>query len=73
MEVLKSMPLGSLNKLIGTGKSHGHAGVSRQHALVLVNLGDATGSEVEELSQMVKADVNHKFGIYLEPEVIIFQ
>lgn len=53
------------------GKSHGHAGVSRQHALVLVNLGNAIGSEIEELSQMVKADVNHKFGIYLEPEVII--
>lgn len=53
------------------GKSHGNAGVSAQHALVLVNLGNAAGSEIEELSLMVKEDVNQTFGIYLEPEVII--
>ncbi|MBN2647324.1 MAG: UDP-N-acetylmuramate dehydrogenase [Thiotrichales bacterium] len=53
------------------GLSQGYAGVSEQHALVLVNLGGATGSELAELSQMVQETVNHQFGIYLEPEVII--
>ena len=53
------------------GRSHGHAGVSAKHALVLVNLGGAKGSDLEELYQLVQEDVNHKFGIYLEPEVIV--
>jgi len=53
------------------GRSHGHAGVSSKHALVLVNLGGAKGHDIEELYQLVQGDVNHKFGIYLEPEVII--
>ena len=53
------------------GRSHGHAGVSSRHALVLVNLGDAKGQDIDELYHLVQADVNHKFGVYLEPEVII--
>ena len=53
------------------GRSHGHAAVSNKHALVLVNLGGAKGHDIEELYQLVQADVNHKFGIYLEPEVIV--
>lgn len=53
------------------GTSHGRAGVSSKHALFLVNLGGATGREIEELSHMIQEDINHKFGIYLEPEVII--
>ncbi len=53
------------------GRSHGHAGVSAKHALVLVNLGGAKGLDIQELYNLVQADVNHKFGIYLEPEVII--
>ncbi|MCF6345357.1 MAG: UDP-N-acetylmuramate dehydrogenase [Thiomicrorhabdus sp.] len=53
------------------GELRGHAAVSNQHALFLINLGGATGSEIETLAQMIQEDVNHKFGIYLEPEVII--
>lgn len=53
------------------GKHIGAAGVSALHALVIVNLGGAKGNELVELSQQVQEAVNHKFGVYLEPEVII--
>ncbi|MEA1988911.1 MAG: UDP-N-acetylmuramate dehydrogenase [Pseudomonadota bacterium] len=53
------------------GRSHGKSGVSAKHALVLVNLGGAKGTDIEELYQLVQEDVNHKFGIHLEPEVIV--
>lgn len=53
------------------GRSHGRSGVSSKHALVLVNLGGANGTDIEELYHLVQDDVIHKFGIHLEPEVII--
>ncbi|GAB6070206.1 UDP-N-acetylmuramate dehydrogenase [Thiomicrorhabdus hydrogeniphila] len=53
------------------GRSHGKSGVSIKHALVLINLGGAKGTDIEELYHLVQDDVNHKFGIHLEPEVII--
>ena len=53
------------------GRSHGRSGVSIKHALVLVNLGGARGTDIEELYHLVQDDVIHKFGIHLEPEVII--
>ncbi|WP_029407634.1 UDP-N-acetylmuramate dehydrogenase [Thiomicrorhabdus sp. Milos-T2] len=53
------------------GRSHGRSGVSEKHALVLVNLGGAKPIDITELYQLVQEDVNHKFGIYLEPEVIV--
>jgi len=53
------------------GRKRGKCGVSGKHALVLVNLGGASGKEIAELAQIVQDDVNHQFGIYLEPEVII--
>lgn len=53
------------------GRSHGRSGVSEKHALVLINLGGAKPIDITELYQLVQEDVNHKFGIYLEPEVIV--
>ncbi|WP_127471012.1 UDP-N-acetylmuramate dehydrogenase [Thiomicrorhabdus aquaedulcis] len=53
------------------GQHRGQAGVSAKHALVLINLGHATGNEIVELAQLIQADVNQKFGIYLNLEVII--
>ena len=44
------------------------AGVHSQHALVLVNHGGATGAELWALAQAVRADVQEKFDMTLEPE-----
>jgi UDP-N-acetylmuramate dehydrogenase len=47
-----------------------NTGVSQLHALVLVNYGDATGKEINQLANQIQEDVDHKFGIHLEREVI---
>jgi UDP-N-acetylmuramate dehydrogenase len=46
----------------------GDAGVSAQHALVLVNHGHATGAQLLELAKNISASVRARFGIALEPE-----
>lgn len=46
----------------------GQAGVSEQHALVLVNTGSATGKEILELANHVQTTVHNTFGVQLEPE-----
>ena len=46
----------------------GDAGVSAQHALVLVNHGHATGAEILDLARRIAASVHARFGIALEPE-----
>ncbi len=50
------------------GKSIGHAGVHEQHALVLVNRGGATGTELLALARAIQTSVMEKFGVALEPE-----
>jgi UDP-N-acetylmuramate dehydrogenase len=50
------------------GCRDGDAAVSAQHALVLVNLGHATGPQLLALAQRVAASVQEKFGVALEPE-----
>lgn len=50
------------------GLQQGHAAVSEQHALVLVNLGCASGSEVWALAERIRAEVKLRFGVLLEPE-----
>jgi UDP-N-acetylmuramate dehydrogenase len=42
--------------------------VSAQHALVLVNLGRATGPQLLSLARRVAASVQERFGVTLEPE-----
>lgn len=44
------------------------AGVSEQHALVLVNHGGASGCALLEMARHVVATVNEKFGVTLEAE-----
>ena len=50
------------------GFRDGDAAVSAQHALVLVNLGHATGSQLLGLARRVAASVQETFGVSLEPE-----
>lgn len=50
------------------GKSLGPAGVYSKQALVLVNLGGATGADIVRLSDAVRRDVKAKFGIDIHPE-----
>lgn len=51
------------------GKHVGQAGVHKDQALVLVNLGDAKGFEVLQLANDIKKSVLFKYGVKLEMEV----
>ena len=53
------------------GFRKGRVGVHDKQALVLVNLGGATGGEVIDLAHEVQLVVKEKFGIEIEPEVNI--
>lgn len=50
------------------GFREGDAGVAPQHALVLVNHGNATGAELLALARRISASVLEKFGVPIEPE-----
>jgi len=50
------------------GLREGDAGVSSQHALVLVNYGTATGAQIWALAQRIIDAVQRRFGVMLEPE-----
>ena len=50
------------------GHRDGDAGVSPEHALVLVNHGHASGAQLLALARRIAASVQARFGVALEPE-----
>ena len=57
------------NSGIDKGQAHGGARISTKHVLALTNAGTATADELVQLAREVRASVEAKFGITLEPEV----
>lgn len=53
------------------GYRRGDVGVHADHALVLVNYGQATGQELLTLSQDIQTSVLQQFQIALIPEVVM--
>lgn len=53
------------------GRREGNVGVHERQALVLVNLGGATGDEVMALAGRITGDVERTFGVRLETEVVV--
>lgn len=51
------------------GRNIGPAGVYQKQALVLVNLGGATGNDISNLANEIIKSVKDKFGIDIHPEV----
>lgn len=51
------------------GKTIGKAQVSTKHSGFIINLGDATCSDIKELIKFIQDEVKEKFGVMLQTEV----
>ena len=71
-EINVKLAAGQLIDLCGWKQiQEGKVAVHPNHALVIINKGNASGSEIVEFSEEVKQSVFEKFGVILEPEVRI--
>jgi UDP-N-acetylmuramate dehydrogenase len=52
------------------GLTRGNVGISRKHALAIVNRGGATAAEITGLKNEIQDAVEAKFGIRLQPEPV---
>jgi UDP-N-acetylmuramate dehydrogenase len=52
------------------GYTRGHVGISRKHALAIVNRGGATAAEVIALQDEIRRAVQEQFGVSLVPEPV---
>jgi len=59
------------NSGFARGYTRGRAGISRKHALALVNRGGATAAEIVALKDEVQRGVSDTFGIRLHPEPVM--
>lgn len=55
------------------GYREGDAGVHKDQALVLVNYGNAKGSDIINVAEKIRVSVMEKFGVSLEPEVNVIK
>ena len=55
----------------GIRSADGHVGVYDKQALVLVNHGGGTGTQLMALARAIAEDVQSKFGVSIEPEPIV--
>jgi UDP-N-acetylmuramate dehydrogenase len=53
------------------GKNIGNVGTYKRQALIIINFGDATGSEIKNFAEQIQKAVYIKFGVNLIPEVNI--
>ena len=56
---------------LSKGYTRGRAGISRKHALAIVNCGGATAAEIVALKDEIRQRVCDEFGIMLEPEPVL--
>jgi len=52
------------------GYGSGRVGISRKHALAIVNRGEATAAEIISLKEQIQQRVEEIWGIHLEPEPV---
>ncbi len=69
----RKLPAAWLVEQAGFAKGYrkGAAGISRRHALALINRGGATAAEILALRDEIQSRVEKEFGIRLQPEPVM--